>query len=236
MILSALRALIAVGITLAASICVIVVYVFPRPDRAYLAIIRFQARAVLAVCGIRVVLEGSDAVDFSKNHIFVANHASLFDIPVAIAWIPGYVRIVYRKDLERVPIFGWALHVQKVYIPINRGKRHEAMRSIEETVERISRGGSVLMFGEGTRTPDGKLQPFKRGPFNLAVKAGIPVVPLTINGTYRILPKGTLRIHPGTITLVVDRAIPPPATDGRDAELQLRDEVRAVIERHYIEQ
>jgi 1-acyl-sn-glycerol-3-phosphate acyltransferase len=236
MIGSALRALFAAIFTLATATVVILICSVRPSEKLFFALMRFYARTVLAACGIRVVLEGSARVDFSHNHIFVANHASLFDIPAVIAGIPDNIRIMYRKDLERVPIFGWGLHVQKTYIPIDRRNKHEAIHTIEEAARQIARGGSVLIFGEGTRTRDGKLQQFKRGPFNLAARAGVPVVPLTINGSFRILPRGSLRLHPGTITLVVEQPIEPPPANGRESEILLRDEVRANIERHYREQ
>jgi 1-acyl-sn-glycerol-3-phosphate acyltransferase len=235
MIASVLRALFTVLFTLTIATVVILTCFFPASEKWFFVLTRFYSRIVLSVCGIRVVLEGSEHVDFSRSHIFVANHASLFDIPAAIAGIPDNIRIVYRKDLERIPIFGWGLHVQKTFIGIDRGNRHDAMHTIEEAARKIARGGSVLMFGEGTRTRDGKLQQFKRGPFKLAARAGVPVVPLTINGSFGVLPRGSLHIHPGTITLVVDQPIKPPPSNGREPELDLRDRVRATIERHHTE-
>ena len=92
------------------------------------------------------------------------------------------------------------------------------------------------MYAEGTRTIDGKLQPFKRGAFNLALKAGIPVVPLTVNGSFSILPKHSVSVRPGRVELVLDAPVPVPEGEGKDAELRLMQDVHAVIARHYIEQ
>jgi len=235
MILSALRVVFAILFTLTFAAIMTLTSLVGRSERAYFALARLYSRMVLAVCGIEIVVEGSDRVDFTRNHVLVSNHASMFDIPAVVAGIPADIRIVYKKELERIPVFGWGLHFGP-YIAIDRVNRHEAMHSIENAARKIARGGSVLMFGEGTRTADGKLQQFKRGPFNLAVKAGVPVVPLTINGSFNVLQKGSLHIHPGTIRLVIERPVEPPASNGKEAELTLRDNVHAAIERNYREQ
>ena len=236
MILSALRALFAAVFSAFAASVILVAMLLLRSERVYFWLVKFWARVVLGSCGVRITVEGADHVDFSRSHIFVANHGSLFDIPAVVAGIDDDIRIIYKKELERIPFFGWGLNISNVYIPIRREKGQEAMQTIEEARKRISRGGSILMFAEGTRTSDGKLQQFKRGPFTLASRAGVPVVPLTINGSYKILRKGSFRIHPGTITLVLGKPVEPAGENGKQAELVLRDEVRASIERNYNEQ
>ena len=147
----------------------------------------------------------------------------MLDIPVVIASIPDDIRLVYKKELERIPIFGWGLKYGS-YIGIDRGRGTEARKSLEEAVEKIRRGASVLLFVEGTRTSDGKLQQFKRGAFNLAARSGVPVIPLTINGTYAIVPKHSLRIRPGTVHLYLDPPIrvEMPAGD-RETETRLME-------------
>ena len=111
-----------------------------------------------------------------------------------------------------------------------------ARRSLDEAVEKIRGGASVLLFGEGTRTEDGKLQPFKRGAFHLAVRSGVPVVPLTINGTYSIVPKHSLRIRPGTVDLVLSPPIPTASLEGKNGERTLMEHVRAAIAAQYRDQ
>ncbi len=106
--------------------------------------------------------------------------------------LKGNVNIVFKKELTRVPIWGWALRYGH-FIMIDRSNPRDAMASIERAVQSIRSGHSVILFPEGTRTRDGKLQPFKRGAFSLAVKAGVPVVPVTINNTFGIMPKGSLK-------------------------------------------
>jgi 1-acyl-sn-glycerol-3-phosphate acyltransferase len=121
------------------------------------------------------------------------------------------------------------------YIAIDRSRSVDAMKSIEQAVEKIRSGASVLLFAEGTRTLDGKLQQFKRGAFNLAVKAGVPVVPLTINGSYRLLPKHSMVVHPGRVELVLESPIEIRGSDKQE-EQRVMEEVRMAIQGHYVDQ
>jgi 1-acyl-sn-glycerol-3-phosphate acyltransferase len=196
---------------------------------------RLWARGVLRICGLRLHVRGLDRLDFSRNYVYVSNHASLLDIPAVIAGIPDQIRIVYKKELEKIPVFGWGLKWGS-YIGIDRGNRAEAMKSIEEAAEKIRHGASVLLFAEGTRTLDGKLQPFKRGAFNLAVKSGVPVVPLTINGSFTILPKRSISVNPGTVELVLDSPLPVDPEGGKEEERRVMDRVHDAIAMYYREQ
>ena len=112
---------------------------------------------MLFVCGVKVRVTGLEKIDSSRNYIYVSNHASMFDIPSILAGIPGQIRIVYKKELDVIPVFGWGLKYG-AYIGIDRGRGADAMRSLDEAVEKIRRGASVLLYAEGTRTTDGKLQ------------------------------------------------------------------------------
>jgi len=196
---------------------------------------RGWARSVLFVCGVNVTVKGLEKLDLSRNYVYVSNHASMFDIPAIIAGIPDEIRIVYKRELERIPLFGWGLKWGS-YVGIDRGKGAEAIRSLEEATGKIRSGASVLLYAEGTRTLDGKLQPFKRGAFNLAVKAGVPVVPLTVNGSFGILPKHSISIQPGRVELILEKPIFLGNDRGKDAELKLMEEVHTAIRKHYVEQ
>jgi 1-acyl-sn-glycerol-3-phosphate acyltransferase len=110
------------------------------------------------------------------------------------------------------------------------------MESIERASKTIHNGSSVILFPEGTRTMDGKLQAFKRGAFSLAVKAGVPVVPLVINGTFNILPKGSLNVKPANISVVLEKPISTDGINGKSSELQLMEQVHKAIEKNYIDQ
>lgn len=236
MILSFVRLAFAAFAMLIAAILVMAVIPIDRKGKIFHGIARVYSRTVLKFCGITLHVEGLEHLSFTRNYIYVSNHASQFDIPAVVAGIPDQIRIVYKKELENIPFFGWGLKFPRVYISIDRGRGQDAIQSLDAAAEKIREGASVLLFAEGTRSPDGKLQSFKRGAFNLAAKAGIPVVPLTINGSYGILPKHSFRLRPGTITLVLDKPIEPPKRNGKETEIELRDKVQRVISGHYIDQ
>jgi len=231
-----IRFVVAAAVSIASAILeLILIWVDRKRGRVFHAIARGWARTVLRVCGVRVRVRGLENVDFSRNYVYVSNHASMFDIPVIVSSVPDQIRIIYKKELEVIPFFGWGLRFGS-YIGIDRGRGTKALRSLESAVEKIRRGASVLMYAEGTRTLDGKLQQFKRGAFNLALRAGTPVVPLTVNGSYTILPKHSMNVRPGSVELVMERPVPVPAGEGKDAEMQLMQDVHAAIARHYIDQ
>jgi 1-acyl-sn-glycerol-3-phosphate acyltransferase len=196
---------------------------------------RLWARGVLLLAGLKLSVRGLEKLDFASTYVYVSNHASLLDIPAVIAGIPDQVRLVYKRELQKIPVFGWGLKVGS-YIPIDRASLLDAMKSIEEAAGKIRNGASVLLFAEGTRTLDGKLQPFKRGAFNLAVRSGVPVVPLTINGTFSTLPKHSFSVNPGPVELVLGAPIPVNADGGKQEELRVMQLVHETIELHYREQ
>jgi 1-acyl-sn-glycerol-3-phosphate acyltransferase len=229
MILSVIRILFIIFFSAFMATCELLITPFHQTGKLFHTLARFYGKVVLAVSGVTLRVEGCDRVDFSRSYIYVSNHASLFDIPSVLVGIPDQIRIIYKKELEKIPIFGWGLKYGKTYIGIDRGKGPNAIKSLEEAVSRIRNGASVILFGEGTRSPDGNLQVFKRGPFNLALRAGVPIVPVTIKGSYNILSKKSFRIRPGVITLILDSPVPPPEEMGKEAELALSDRVRSII-------
>jgi 1-acyl-sn-glycerol-3-phosphate acyltransferase len=208
---------------------------FDRDGHLYHACAKLFARGVLVIGGVKVVVEGIQHLQPSRSYVYISNHVSQFDIPSIIAGIPDKIRLVYKKELEKVPFMGWALKFGRIYIGINRARGIDAAQSLEEAAERIRTGASVLLFAEGTRSLDGKLQQFKRGPFNLAIKSGVPVVPVTINGSHKILPKHSTRIQPGIIRLVLSNPIEPPKEFGKETELSLRDKIREIIQNNLSE-
>ncbi|MBI3004901.1 MAG: 1-acyl-sn-glycerol-3-phosphate acyltransferase [Ignavibacteriales bacterium] len=196
---------------------------------------RRWSKFILRLYGIRVHMKGAENIQPERNYVYASNHASMFDIPTVIATIPDQIRLVLKKELTRIPFWGWALKYGG-YISIDRSNPHAAQKSLEAAAEKIRQGTSVLLFAEGTRTKDGKLQPFKRGAFALAAQSGIPILPVTINNSFRILPKGSLTIRPQDIELIIDKEIPTQGIDGKDAELELMRRVRAVVEKNFVEQ
>lgn len=192
------------------------------------------SRIILRIFRIKVNVRGLEHIRGKDRVIYVANHASWFDIPAMVVGIPDQIRIVFKKELTVVPIWGWALKWGP-YIEIDRSNAKDALKSLEKAAAQMRKGASVLLFAEGTRTKDGKLQPFKRGAFALAVRSGVPVIPVAINNSFRILPKGSLRVHPADIELVLDQPIETEGIGGKDAERVLMDKVHQAIEKNFVE-
>ena len=220
--------------TLVMAVSAICIVPFDRSGRLFHRNSRLWAKMLVAIAGLRVRVRGLDRVPLPGRYVYVSNHASALDIPVILAALPDEIRIVYKKELERVPVFGWGLRIGP-YVGIDRGRGMEAMKSLENAAAKIRSGASALLYAEGTRTTDGKLQQFKRGAFNLAVKAGVPVVPLTVNGSYAILPKDSLAIHPGDVEVVLSPPIAIAGT-GKEAEVRLMENVHAAIAAEYRDQ
>ena len=207
---------------------------FDRTGRLYFWTGYFWSKVSLRISRVKVVVKGLEQIDLDAPYIFVSNHASMSDIAAMLATFP-HTRIMFKKELSYVPIWGWALRWGR-HIMVDRARAGEAMKSIERAADAIRSGGSVILFAEGTRSRDGKLQPFKRGAFSLATKSGVPIVPVTINGSFRVLPKDSFSIQPSTIELIVN---PPIATAGittREEEVALLNKVHDLISAQYIEQ
>jgi 1-acyl-sn-glycerol-3-phosphate acyltransferase len=195
----------------------------------------FWSKCIFWIFGMKVTVKGYENIDAKKPYVFVSNHASMFDIPTVVVALRGNVNIVFKKELTRIPIWGWALKYGH-FIMIDRSNARDAIESIERAAQSIRNGSSVILFPEGTRTTDGKLQTFKRGAFSLAVKAGVPVVPIIVNGTFKILPKGSLNVRPANISVVLEKPISTEGLDGKSSELKLMEQVHKAIEKNYINQ
>ena len=194
--LQALRALFILVLvpilTLLVSVASLVgVVVFRFTPKAIQRLPRLWAKAILRLAGVTVRVEGVEGLDPGRTYIFAANHQSQFDIPALQGYLGFDFRWLAKKELFEVPVWGAAMR-RAGYIPVNRGRGREALKSLDEAAKRIADGTSVIIFPEGTRSPDGRLKSFKAGTMVLAIKAGVPVVPVGISGTYEVLPKGKL--------------------------------------------
>lgn len=186
-------------------------------------------RMVATLFGIHRQLEGWEALpeDIRSGRrpvIFIANHASHFDPPLLISTLPSHPVFIAKRELGRVPFLGWVIWLAG-FIFIDRGDRSQAAASLKAATKRIHDGQSVVVFPEGTRSPDGELLPFKAGSFRIAVDAGVPLVPIAIHGGNGILPKRDWRVKGGPYRMVVGQ---PLATEGRDPA-QLMAEARQVM-------
>ncbi len=167
-----------------------------NPDPLYWAGINGVMFFVRAV-GVRVRVTGTERIP-SGTCLFVANHTSSADAPAVVGAIPRRIAILLKKSLFDYPIVGQAFHLAH-FIPVDRSQRDSAIASLEKATEAMRAGQSFLIYPEGTRSPDGRLQEFKRGAVVMAIKAGVPIVPVACSNAHRIMEKRSLVIHPGEI-------------------------------------
>lgn len=182
------------------------------------------AKFAMRLGGIRVRVEGAENIPAGVC-IFVANHVSNADPPAVVAAIPRRVALLAKKEVYRVPVLAQALRLAG-FVAVDRSNTDAARASVEAALERMREGLSFLVFPEGTRSPDGRLRPFKKGSFLMAIRAGVPLVPVSVAGSHRVLPKGKWRIRPG---VVVVRFHPP--VNAAEYAIEQRDELVARIER-----
>lgn len=179
---------------------------------------RMWGRMLCRLAGVRVRLTGTENLQEGRTYIFVGNHASQYDIFSFQGYFPHDFRWVAKKELFRIPVFGAAMR-RAGLVAIDRSKGRDAMKSLNQAAQQISRGTSVLIFPEGTRSISGDLQPFKTGAIALAIKAGVPVVPIGFAGSYNILPKGRLLANAGEIVIRIGKPISIDGYTLRDKQL-----------------
>jgi 1-acyl-sn-glycerol-3-phosphate acyltransferase len=187
---------------------------------------RVWSRLLLRLFRVDVLTQGQEHMPQGPA-VYAANHSSSLDILAVLAQLPADVRIIYKKSLSLVPLLGWSIAVGG-HIPIDRSNAFRARRSLQRAAERIRAGTSVLVFPEGTRSPDGSVRHFKRGSFSLALEAGVPVVPVSLVGVKLLVPRGLTSLRPGRITLRVHPAIPVSGRSKDEAEA-LAEETRRVV-------
>ncbi|MFP4040429.1 MAG: lysophospholipid acyltransferase family protein, partial [Desulfosudaceae bacterium] len=189
---------------------------------------KFWSRLNLLLSGVRVRLVNRQVLDPGQSYIVMSNHQSHYDVWALIAFLPLQLRWVMKIELRRIPVFGLGCE-RMGHIYIDRSHPDRAYQSLEAAGEKIRSGASVVFFPEGTRSPDGQLLPFKKGGFNIALTAGVPILPITIRGSRQVLPKGTAAVRPGTIELVLHE---PVSLEGYSKEnrAELMERVRQTID------
>jgi 1-acyl-sn-glycerol-3-phosphate acyltransferase len=173
----------------------------------YEAAAREWGATLLRLHGLRVEVQGAKIAMAARPCVFVANHVSFVDTWALVTAIPGSTRFVAKHELRYVPFFGWAMEAAG-HIAIDRRHRDAAFDAYERAAVAIHAGASAIVFAEGTRSRDGTLQPFKKGPFVLVIAAQVPVVPVYVDGTFDILPKGAAWIRRGPIRLIFGDPLP----------------------------
>jgi 1-acyl-sn-glycerol-3-phosphate acyltransferase len=227
MIRSVLLVMIAVAVTAFMSTCAFLFPLISPGENKVHRIANLWARMLLWLTSTRVDVIGRENVRIGKPHIFMANHQSDFDILIELAHIPGQFRWIAKKELFKIPVFGKAMR-NAGYIEIDRQNHEKALKSLDEAARKIREGKSVVTFPEGTRSKDGTVRPFKQGMFHLAIESGVPIIPISIIGANEIMPKRSLNVKPGRITMVIDRPVDVSAYTVETRAL-LIERVRSII-------
>jgi 1-acyl-sn-glycerol-3-phosphate acyltransferase len=192
--------------TIVGTIISLIFGLIDRSGDLVLRVCRVWSAIVLGVPGVKVDIKVRGKIDPRKPYVFMANHASMVDIWAMFLRMPVPVRFIAKKQLGKIPVFGWAMRAGR-FVFIDRQNAASARRSIQEAAQRIKRGQSVAIFPEGTRTRDGKLGAFKKGGFHLAIDSGVEIVPMAIRGTGAVMPPGTPLIRAGHVEIEIDEPI-----------------------------
>jgi 1-acyl-sn-glycerol-3-phosphate acyltransferase len=184
------------------------------------------AKAGVRLAGVRVETIGLDNIDPARSYIFMTNHVSNLDPPIQIPRIPRRTSVMVKKELFKTPILGPAMRMGGL-VPVDRGNREAGIEAVIAAKAVVQQGLNMTIYIEGKRSFDGKLLPFKKGPFYLAMECGVPVVPMTIVGTHYAMPKGRFAIKPTTAKMILHPPIDPKDFGSRD---ELMEKVRVAIE------
>ncbi len=202
-------------------------FLLVRHKRVLYAPARAFIRVGLRLGGVRFEVLGLERLDPRQTYLFLSNHQSLLDPLIQLVGLKRDIAFLAKKELFRWPLLNPGLYWIDC-APIDRSNRERAIESLRRAAEKLKRGVSFLAYPEGTRTPNGRLLPFRKGVFFLALEAGVPIVPVTILGTYEVMPKGPLRCRPGHVRVLVHEPI-PTTSYGVTAIKTLMADVRRAI-------
>lgn len=192
-------------------------YSFLRGDISLLyKVAMWIADAGIRAAGIRISVSGLENVPVGTSCIYMCNHVSNLDPPVVLPHLPGRSSVLLKKELMKIPLMGQAMRMAK-FVPVERGHRRDAAKaSVEAAADALRSGLHILVFPEGTRSKDGRLSAFKKGPFFLAEQTGAPIVPIAVSGTQRMMQKGSVSITPGEALVQVLAPILPANYGSRE--------------------
>ncbi|MBI5575511.1 MAG: 1-acyl-sn-glycerol-3-phosphate acyltransferase [Deltaproteobacteria bacterium] len=195
--------------------------------KVFLWVSKYYSRIALFVLGIKVSCRGLENIDLLESYVFMSNHVSHADAPALASVIPHPLHWVFKKELSRIPVLGWIL-LAGGQIMIDRSDPEKSRTALEEALGGLSGNNSVMIYPEGTRSRDGKLQTLKKGGFWMALHSGKPVVPVRVSGTREVVAAGTLRIRPGNVLVEIFPPIPTAGKGLHDMQ-ELMDRVRSAM-------
>jgi 1-acyl-sn-glycerol-3-phosphate acyltransferase len=205
---------------------IVIAWVQGKPDVLYLGA-RLGSRLGLKLAGVCIEVQGLEQIDPKRTYLFLANHQGNCDPFALLPAIPQDTRYIVKEELLKVPILGIGMKMGR-FVVIDRKDRMDSLRGMNQAVVQLQQGESFLVFPEGTRTRTGKMGGFKKGPFMMAIQAAVPIVPITIDGSYEVMPPTRFRINPGMVRLIFH---PPIDTRGMVPEDRdsLKERVRQMI-------
>jgi len=217
--------------TLSLGAMAFITFPFDRHGHVIHRYARWWGWLILKTNGVRVEVQGKEYLDDRRPRIYVCNHQGSFDIFSLLAYLRVPFRWLAKAELFKIPILGWAMRTAG-YISLDRSAKKKAYQSMELAACKIKEGTSVVIFPEGSRSFDGALQPFMNGGFTLAIKAGVPICPVAIAGSWHIMPRTTLRIKKGNIRITISEPIETKGLtmqDRRPLMQQVEDRIREAL-------
>ena len=186
---------------------------------------RAWSRWILKTTGVRVHVSGLEQLDPSRSYVVASNHASIYDIPILFASLPLQLRIVAKDSLGRVPFLGW--HLQRTgHLLVDR--RSPGPDIVKKMARLVDEHHSLIVFPEGTRSMDGQVARFKKGPFLVAANAKLPVVPVSVSGSRHVMQKGRLMVQPGTVRVTIHAPV-STAGVGRAQVIEFAERIRGIV-------
>lgn len=189
--------------------------------------VRMFIRAGLAMVGVRVEVTGIEKLDPNQTYIFTPNHQSLIEVPLFVTYLGRNPAYLGKKEVFKYPVFGFGIRLIGV-VPVDRSNSPAAVESAKVATENLRGGKSYVVYPEGTRSRDGRMLPFKKGAFMMAIDAGVPVVPITVSGATRIMPKAEIKVFPSTVRITIHDPI-DTAGYSKDNVVELMERTRAKI-------
>jgi 1-acyl-sn-glycerol-3-phosphate acyltransferase len=215
--------------TLALGFLAFLTYPFDRKGRVVHRYARLWGKIALMTNRVKVKVEGMKILEGEGPYIFMSNHQGSYDIFALLGHLPFQFKWLAKKELFSVPFLGWTMAAAG-YISIDREGTRRTVKALNKAAQKIREGMSIVIFPEGSRSPDGSIQSFKKGGFTLAIKSGVPIVPIAITGSREIMPKERLTAIPGEIRIQIGRPIPTQSYSLKDRKTLIKEVNQAISE------
>jgi 1-acyl-sn-glycerol-3-phosphate acyltransferase len=212
-------------------IVIFITYPFDRRGKVIHHYGRLWGKIALLVNRVKVRVEGIEHLKGEGPYIFMSNHQGTYDIFALLGHLPFQFRWLAKKELFSIPFFGWVMAAAG-YVSVDREGTRKTVEAMNEAAQKIREGMSVVIFPEGSRSPDGSIQPFKKGGFTLAIKSKVPIIPISIIGSREIMPKGKLTVTSGEIRIRIDHPIETQNYSLKDRK-SLMEKVRQTISKNF---